>query len=215
MEKLDKASEMFKRALSLDSRHYNAWWGLGNLYLRQEEFKNAKYHFQKAVHINRGNAVLRISLSQACVELKEPAIALELLDAAAQMSHGGAAASYHKGCVLVSMDRIPEAIEVLQRAQDLAPREPCVKYQLGKAYAEAGYTQKAFMQYSMALDLCGGRDSKDHQIIVTAQRELQLSIADGGDHARKDLEPPAALEVPGTPEQKANARRGRRMWQMD
>jgi len=196
LEKLDKASEMFKRALSIDGRHYNAWWGLGNLYMRQEEFQNARYHFQRAVDINRGNAVLRISLSQAWVSLNEPTKALELLDIAAKMPNCDGSTSYQKGCVLASMGRNAEAIEQLQRAQNLAPREPCVKYQLGRAYASIGDTQRAFMHFSMATDLCGGRDSKDHQIIVAAQVELQNAMAgESGDPMNEQED----TEAPGTP----------------
>merc|ERR1712185_856416 len=99
------------------------------------------------------------------------------------------------------MGRNSEAIEELQRAQNLAPREPCVKYQLGRAYANTGDTQKAFMHFTMAMDLCGGRDSKDYQIIVAAQVELQNAMAGRGERMRQDA------EAPGTP---ISARRCRR-----
>ena len=32
-----QAVAMYENALNLDPRHYNAWWGLGNIYHRQEE----------------------------------------------------------------------------------------------------------------------------------------------------------------------------------
>merc|ERR1712023_263641 len=131
MEKLEQAAEMFKKAVAIDPHHYNAWWGLGNLYLRQQEFPNAKYHFEKAVAINPDNVVLQTSLAQAMMELNENTAALEILHRATKMPHGGASASFQKGCVLATLNRTEEAIEELQKAQNLAPREPCVKYQLG------------------------------------------------------------------------------------
>merc|ERR1712050_467376 len=83
MEKFDKAIQMYESAVSVDCRHYNAWWGLGNVYYRQEEFHNARYHFQRAVDINGSNAVLRTSLGMACQSLGEPERALQLFSAAA------------------------------------------------------------------------------------------------------------------------------------
>ena len=31
-EKFDKAVPMYEHALAIDPRHYNAWWGLGNIF---------------------------------------------------------------------------------------------------------------------------------------------------------------------------------------
>ena len=33
-EDYDKAKKCFKQALNVDHRHYNAWWGLGNIALK-------------------------------------------------------------------------------------------------------------------------------------------------------------------------------------
>jgi anaphase-promoting complex subunit 3 len=180
LEKLDKASEMYEQALSTDSRHYNAWWGLGNLYLRQEDFQKAKYHFQKAVEINGKNALLRISLGQACIAMGETQKALQLFDIASRSMAGNAPACFHKGCVLVAMGRHAEAVEELHRAQASAPREPKIKYQLGLAYAGLGDSHKATLNFSMAMDLCGGKDSKDHQAILAAQAAMQDSRSRSG-----------------------------------
>lgn len=32
---------MFESALSYDVRHYNAWWGLGNISYKQEKYDKA------------------------------------------------------------------------------------------------------------------------------------------------------------------------------
>jgi len=171
-DKFDKAAEMFQTALRIDPRHYNAWWGLGNIYYRQEEYQNAMYHFQKAVNINSGNAVLRTSLGMACQCLGQKARALELFSVAAQSQQCGALACFQKGCALTALGRNSEAIEELRLAQSLAPREPCIHFQLGRAHAGSGNARRALLHLTMAMDLCGAKDSKDHQIIVSAQVEL-------------------------------------------
>ena len=44
-----KAKKCFESALNLDIRHYNAWWGLGNIYFKQEKYEKALEHFMKAI----------------------------------------------------------------------------------------------------------------------------------------------------------------------
>jgi len=176
-EKYDKAIQMYERAIAVDCRHYNAWFGLGDVYYRQEEYQNARYHFQKAVEINRGNAVLRTHLGMAWQSLQDPERALELFASAEGSQHCSALASFHKGCVLETLGRHGEAVKVLQCAQRLAPREPCVHFQLGRAHKGCGDERRALLHFTMAMDLCGAKDSKDHQMLVAAQAELARASA--------------------------------------
>ena len=45
---------MYRHAMRLDGRHYNAWYGLGAIYYRQEKYALAEYHFQRALSMNPG-----------------------------------------------------------------------------------------------------------------------------------------------------------------
>lgn len=177
VEKFDKAITMYEHAISLDPRHYNAWWGLGNVYYRQEDFPKAKHHFQRAVEINGSNAMLRVSLGMALKALGKLQNALELFTVASKSQECGALASLQQGAVLMSLGRHSEAVDQLRKALGLAPREPSVHFQLGRAHAGAGDTQRAMLHYTLALDLCGSRDSKDYQAVLAAQAEL---LAPGG-----------------------------------
>ena len=40
-EDFDQAKKCYQKALTADERHYNAWWGLGNICLKQEKFEQA------------------------------------------------------------------------------------------------------------------------------------------------------------------------------
>jgi anaphase-promoting complex subunit 3 len=57
-EDFPKAKKMFENALSFDVRHYNAWWGLGNISYKQEKYDKAAESFEKAIGINPKNPVL-------------------------------------------------------------------------------------------------------------------------------------------------------------
>jgi anaphase-promoting complex subunit 3 len=55
---LDKALVLFRNAMRMDERHYNAWYGLGMIYYRQEKYELAEYHFRRAITINNTSSVL-------------------------------------------------------------------------------------------------------------------------------------------------------------
>jgi anaphase-promoting complex subunit 3 len=61
-ENLDKALVCFRSALKVDNRHYNAWYGLGSIFYRQERLELAEYHFRKATEINPNSTVLQCYL---------------------------------------------------------------------------------------------------------------------------------------------------------
>ena len=56
------APRRYRHAMRLDGRHYNAWYGLGAIYYRQEKYALAEYHFQRALSMNPGSSVLHCYL---------------------------------------------------------------------------------------------------------------------------------------------------------
>ena len=47
-----QAVACFRMAIRTDRRHYNAWYGLGSIYHRQEKYDMAEDHFRRALRIN-------------------------------------------------------------------------------------------------------------------------------------------------------------------
>lgn len=62
-EDLDKAVASYRMALLNDERHYNAWYGLGSVYYRQEKYEAAEYHFRRALQVNGESSVLKCYLA--------------------------------------------------------------------------------------------------------------------------------------------------------
>merc|ERR1740129_378217 len=171
-EKFDKAIPMYEHALSIDPRHHNAWWGLGNIYHRQEEHENARYHFLNALDINKSNSVLRCYLGMVSESLNNPLMALENFDRAAQGEPQNGMAYFQRACVLVSLERFEEALADLKKVRCLAPKEACVHFQLGKVYMKLQRDKKALLHFNIAMDL--NRDSKDYHTIKTHIERLHI-----------------------------------------
>lgn len=63
-EDMEKATESFRQALLYSDRHYNAWYGLGTIYYRQEKYELAECHFRRALAINPASSVLHCYLGE-------------------------------------------------------------------------------------------------------------------------------------------------------
>jgi tetratricopeptide (TPR) repeat protein len=48
-EDFEQARRLYETALSVDRRHYNAWYGIGQIDFRQEKYELAATHFQRAM----------------------------------------------------------------------------------------------------------------------------------------------------------------------
>ncbi|KAJ1944083.1 anaphase-promoting complex subunit cdc27 [Linderina pennispora] len=57
-DELDRAQQSFRTAVRVDSRHCNAWHGLGTVYLRLGKVDLAEYHFKRALSLNNQNPLL-------------------------------------------------------------------------------------------------------------------------------------------------------------
>jgi len=174
-EKFDSAVQMYERAIAIDGRHYNAWWGLGNLYHRRQDHNNARYHLEKALSINGGNPVVRTSLGMVYEALKQPGRALQLFASAESSPHCRTMATFHKGSLLSALGRHEAAVEVLRRTAAMAPKEASVHFQLGRALVACGDRKQALLHFTRSMELCSGKDAKDYQLIVAAQLELTRS----------------------------------------
>ena len=62
-EELDKGMSCFRTAIRLDSRHYNAWYGIAMIYYKQENYQMAEKHFLRALQINPKHSVLLCHLA--------------------------------------------------------------------------------------------------------------------------------------------------------
>jgi anaphase-promoting complex subunit 3 len=65
-EEFDKALQAYQRAISADNRHYNGWYGLGQVYEKLGKWDIAEKHYKAAAQINSTNPVLSICIGLVC-----------------------------------------------------------------------------------------------------------------------------------------------------
>lgn len=160
-EDFDHAVASFRNAIRVDERHYNAWNGLGEIYFRQEKYDMAEYHFQKALQINPQGSVIRCNLGQAQHANGKHQLALDTL---ALVDKRNPQAQFQRANILISMDRLSEALKELEKVRDTAPREASIHFAMGRVLKKLGKPEKAMRCFLTALDL----DPKENTMIKSA-----------------------------------------------
>lgn len=153
MEQFEEGVTCYRAALRLDSRHYNAWYGLGSIYLRQEKPELAEYHFRRALQIHERSSVLRCYLGVALHALKRNGEALEELQVAAEGDPRNPLPLYQRCVVLLAEGQLEEALEGAKELCQLASGEASAYFLLGRVYARMEQPAMALLQLSVALDL--------------------------------------------------------------
>ena len=65
--------------MNFDQRHFNDWWGLGNIHLKEQNFSEAIKYFRKALSINNKSGVLHFYLAKAYLQGRNISKALKYL----------------------------------------------------------------------------------------------------------------------------------------
>ncbi|TKY86119.1 hypothetical protein EX895_004944 [Sporisorium graminicola] len=136
----DEAIAYFRSAIRCDRRHWNAWAGLGRVYLGIGEHEHAACKsLQQAIALNPGNHVLWDLVGWTFSLLNAPAKALECYDRAIELAESASVLTYLRRAELLLQDGDAESSHRdLVRAHDLAPEEASIHILLAQSYMRLG-----------------------------------------------------------------------------
>lgn len=104
LEEYDRALFAFQHALQLDPTHYNALFGLSNVYYKQEKFDLAEIYLNRAVTIFPNSHLLLTNLAALRSRLGRindgSGSAMDLLDKACSFEPNNPLARYHRASIL-------------------------------------------------------------------------------------------------------------------
>ncbi|KAL3741901.1 hypothetical protein ACJRO7_017387 [Eucalyptus globulus] len=153
LEDYENGIKSYQTALRIDARHYNAWYGLGMVYLRQEKFEFSEHHFRMAFNINPCSSVIMSYLGTALHASKRSEEALMIMEKAILADRKNPLPVYQKANILMSLEKLDEALEVLEELKEYAPRESSVYALMGKIYKSRNMHSQAMLHFGLALDL--------------------------------------------------------------
>jgi superkiller protein 3 len=156
----------------------------------QRDFESAARNYQDYLAKKPDDAVVHYDLGYVYSALNRPADAKNQYERAIALDPKMAAAYLNLGATLLQSDA-GAAIEPLQKAAELTPRDAHTKWVLGTAFERSGKLPEAIEQYQVARQL----DDADIKIRLSLARAL-LSA---GRPADAEVEFRAALTLHGTP----------------
>ncbi|CAH8489882.1 unnamed protein product [Schistosoma turkestanicum] len=157
LEEFDRALAAFQFALRIDPRHYNALFGISNVYYKQEKFDLAENYLVRAVALFPQSHLLLTHLAALRSRLGRLddgyGSAMDLINRACKIQPNNPLARYHKASILYHLGRYSEVLSELQKLLVLTPREAMVYLMIGHTYKKLGNTPQAMIHYSWAMEL--------------------------------------------------------------
>jgi tetratricopeptide (TPR) repeat protein len=133
LNRFDEATEQYRIALSLDDRLPRAHTNLGLLLLKRNQPQEAKRHYLRALEIDETFVNAHVNLAFLCLTLGENPAAIAHAERALEL-HPPQPPACHVciGLALRGEGRLDEAIQRLQYAVDLSPRDEIAKRELAR-----------------------------------------------------------------------------------
>lgn len=152
-EELDKAMSCFRKTMLKDPRHYNAWFGMGMIYSKQERYSLAEGHYKRALEINPHSSTIMVHLGATQNHLNKTQQALQTIGAAIAANPKDPLPKFHRGSIYFQCGRFKEALAELEQLKQTQPKESLVFYMIGQIHKKLGNSDLSIMNYSWATDL--------------------------------------------------------------
>lgn len=165
----EHAQDCYRLALRADKRHYNAWYGLGMVFLRLGNNSMAKLHFQKAANINPVNVVLICCIGMVLEKMNRHQESLVQYTRATELQPSSALSLFKRARLLVKLGMFSQALTDLDLLVTLAPDEASVHFLLGQIHKTLKNKAAAVREFTIALNL----DPKGSHLIKEALEGLE------------------------------------------
>jgi anaphase-promoting complex subunit 3 len=186
-EEFDKAMQAYRRAISADNRHYNGWYGLGNVYERMGKYDVAEKHYKAAAQINPNNVtlVVRIGLVSSHLPIphnlriltilqvldrqRRPDAALTFFHSAVTLDPSSIMARFRRAQTLLKLGDTSASLKDLLLLKDRAPDDANIHFLLGRCYKRIGERAMAVRHLTVAMNL----DPKSHGVVKEVLESLE------------------------------------------
>lgn len=152
-EEFEKALYSYRCAIAADNRHYNGWYGLGQVYEKLGKYDMAEKHYKNAAAINTTNPVLAVRIGCVLEKTKKFQPALTYYAHAAELDPCSASARFMKSRILMKLGKLHEALVELEELKNIAPDEATVHFMLGRLYKMMHEKALAIRHLTIALNL--------------------------------------------------------------
>ncbi|KAF2019835.1 TPR-like protein [Aaosphaeria arxii CBS 175.79] len=174
-EEFDKAMLAYRCAISADNRHYNGWYGLGQVFEKMGKYDVAEKHFRAAAQINPTNPFLAVRIGAVLDRMRKTQPALMQYMAAIALDPRSTVARFRKAEIHLKLGSPLEALKDLEYLKDCIPDDANVHFLLGRTYNMIGERGNAIRHYTIAMNL----DPKAQSLIKEAMEKVGEDDGEG------------------------------------
>lgn len=150
---LEQAAESFQQVVAAKPDDPDAYYNLGTLALRRNDFTEARRYLEQTIKLRRDYPEAWNNLGMMAAQQGRPDEAIQNFQQSLQQRPKYATALLNLGNVYRRKHEFDKAAESLHRALELQPDNPEVNYSLGMLYAQQDQPQNAeeFLHKALAL----------------------------------------------------------------
>lgn len=151
------AIKWLEKAVAFDNKNKDAWYYLGRAYYTRSQLNEARKAFQTVLNLDPRNAKAENNLGLILESDAKPSAAIDAFQNAIAWQENEPNASeqpyVNLGSLLVDQGKVKAAIDPLEKAVKLAPRNAYCRLRLGTAYLRAGEFNAAQRELEKAVQL--------------------------------------------------------------
>lgn len=137
IEEMEKGLSCFRKAIFLDPRHYNAWYGISMINLKQEKFILAEKYLKKALCINPYSSTLMCHIAVVYHSMKKSDKALQILEKALELEPKNFLCKFHRASILFALGKYELALKDFEKLRRQIPKESLIYYMISKVSINA------------------------------------------------------------------------------
>jgi tetratricopeptide (TPR) repeat protein len=187
----DDADRWMLRAVRMQSKDADLWYGLGRIRYSLQHFQDAVTCFQKALLLAPTSVKAEDNLGLAYEGLNRREDAVAAYQRALELQKNSARQSeqpmLNLGIVYVDDGKLDEALPLLTRAAEIAPGDPRIHEQLGQLYLKKDHLHEARAEFERAVGLLPNKAAYHYLLGRVLQRLGQV------DEAKAEMERATAL----------------------
>ncbi len=150
---LESAEASFRQVIAAKPDNPEAYYNLGTLYLRRNDFRNAREYLERTVRLRPDYPEAWNNLGMVAAHDNQPDEAVRNFQQALQQRPTYTIALLNLGNLYRRQGNFTEAEKLLNRAREFEPDDPEVNYNLGMLYARQGQLQDARQYLERALSV--------------------------------------------------------------
>lgn len=157
LDDYDDADRWMVRSVEMDAKDADAWYALGRIRYTEQKLQDAVECFQKSLVLTPRSVKAEDNLGLAYQGLNRMDDAIKAFQQALQWQEGAAQPSeqpmLNLGIVYVEQERLDEALPLLKKASEIAPKDPRIREQLGALYVKENRLEDGQREFEAAVAL--------------------------------------------------------------